>query len=82
MTDNEIIKALECCGVSAEGNCRECPLINDYSPCGVTLTANALNLINRQKAEIERLEELVYKLKRNSFKSNNEPTNEMTEDGK
>ena len=55
MTDNEIIKALECCSVNAEGNCRGCPLLNDYSPCGVKLTTNALDLINRQKAEIERL---------------------------
>ena len=53
MTDNEIIKALECCSVNAMGECKECPLLNDFSPCGVTLTTNALDLINRQKAEID-----------------------------
>ena len=52
MTDNEIVKTLECC---AEDKCRECPLLND--DCGeVILCKNALDLINRQKAEIERLE--------------------------
>ena len=40
MTDNEIIKALECCPLDDIGGCRK---------------IDALALINRQKAEIERL---------------------------
>ena len=55
-TDNEIIKALECCttkGVS----CKDCPAFVkvDRSNCRQVLIG-ALNIINRQKAEIERLQ--------------------------
>lgn len=84
MTDNETIKILECCAKINFNKCKKCPLNIPNQPCdkSIILPRIALNLINRQKAEIERLDELVYKLKRNSFKSNNEPTNEMTEDGK
>lgn len=59
MTDNEIIKALECCTTS---NCGECPIFNNKEirkvpgRCVVTLEKNALDLINRQKAENERLQ--------------------------
>lgn len=60
MTDNEIIKALECC---ACGYCYRdgCPLANDdgydddISKCTSKLSENALDLVNRQRAEIERL---------------------------
>ena len=55
MTDNEIIKALECC---ANGKCFECGFFDEASeeePCQDVATRNALSLINRQKAEIERL---------------------------
>ena len=55
MTDNEIIKALECCIV--RGNCQGCPLWNEHtSKCLEIAITNALDLINRQKAEIERLQ--------------------------
>lgn len=56
MTDNEIIKALECC--SYYDVCLNCPC---FSFCGCTpeLLESALDLINRQKAEIERLEHLL-----------------------
>ena len=54
MTDNEIIKALECC-IKDNCDCGECPAIpvcqHDFD-CPKTI---ALELINRQKAEIERL---------------------------
>ena len=40
LTDNEIIKALECCPLDDIGGCRK---------------IDALDLINRQKSEIERL---------------------------
>ena len=60
MTDNEIIKALECCGDSVGINheCSKCPRFevgNDM--CEIDLHDEARNLINRQKAEIERLQE-------------------------
>ena len=72
MTDNEIIKALECC--TSDGcTCRECPyedtkhIVNkefetmsngktyDAWNCDEWLKIDLLDLINRQKAEIERL---------------------------
>jgi hypothetical protein len=56
MTDNEIIKALECCcGGDGGKNCYCCPLY-EVSPCTNALSKYALDLINRQKAEIERLQ--------------------------
>lgn len=54
MTDNEIIKALECCPKHTE--CGKCPLLNT-TDCIVVSQHGALNLINRQKAEIERITE-------------------------
>ncbi len=56
MTDNEIIKALECC-FGGEGLCprQQCPF---YEKCknDESLAMYALDLIKRQKAEIERLQ--------------------------
>lgn len=53
MTDNEIIKALECCMDGRD--CAECPAqgvcMHDYD-CPKSI---ALDLINCQKAEVERL---------------------------
>ena len=55
LTDNEIVKALECCSYIT-GVCPEhCPLMNDDG-CRNILAEKALEIINRQKAEIERLE--------------------------
>lgn len=56
MTDNEIIKALECClkGCNAEG-CEDCPLYEKVEDCEIEIPIIALDLINRQKSEIERL---------------------------
>ena len=54
MTDNEIIKALERC---INGKCNECPLrAMNCSP--KVAMAFSVDLINRQKAEIERLKVL------------------------
>ena len=51
MTDNEIIKALEHCD---KETCKDCP--NEYQyDCKGKIMRNALDLINRQKAEVERL---------------------------
>ena len=56
MTDNEIVKALECCILS---DCsRNCPLYYttlSYHQCREATRKNALNLINRLQAENERL---------------------------
>lgn len=52
MTDNEIIKALECCCVS---ECDECPY-DEQTACVEIMKDGALALVNSQKAEIERLE--------------------------
>jgi hypothetical protein len=50
MTDEQIIKALECC---IPTNCLLCPY--DDNGCLKGLHKGSLDLINRQKAEIERL---------------------------
>ena len=52
MTDKEIIKALECCADIYY--CTDCPCKEFCNDLG-KLQKNALNLINRQQAEIERL---------------------------
>lgn len=52
MTDNEIIKALDCCN---NGNCDEdCPFFFDRGNC-YNLDDYALDLINRLQAEIEKV---------------------------
>ena len=57
MTDNEIIKALECCGNIVDSTCKGCVYHETYNAsCVVRLMRDALYLINRQKAEIERLQ--------------------------
>ena len=58
MTDNEIIKALECCMKICK-DCDNCPCINnDYInvyDCKYALLKNALDLITRQQKENKRL---------------------------
>lgn len=51
MTDNEIIKTLGCC-IKDNEDCWDCPLQNKWD-CHNALKNNALELINRQKTEIE-----------------------------
>lgn len=53
MTDNEIIKALECC--SSNQHCWLCVLKDREDDC-YEILKYALDLINRQKAEIEKLQ--------------------------
>lgn len=52
MTDEQIIKALECC--IYDTTCQECPY-NELPECISVRHKNLLGLINRQKAEIEKL---------------------------
>ena len=66
MTDNEIIKALECCTIR-EMDCKNCLNKNQGLHCIYETMKLALDLINRKKEEIERLsiesETLVTQLK-------------------
>ena len=62
MTDNEIIKSLECCVKDGYPyGCKDCQYHN--LNCNEQLDADALDLINRQKVEIERLERDVFTYK-------------------
>lgn len=60
MTDNEIMKALECC--NRNGSCSKCPYDYDRArfeaeaDCALEMTADVLDLINRLKVENEDLE--------------------------
>ena len=58
MTDEQIIKALDCCHSELGNMCSICPLFdadNDY--CEDELHKSTLDLISRQKAEIKRITE-------------------------
>lgn len=62
MTDNEIIKALQCCSnAKNEGDCviLGCPYYLEEQ-CTKKNGNDALSLINRQKAEIEWLSEAIH----------------------
>ena len=56
MTDDEIIKALECCDFTDIKACEECPLYNTFD-CSFVIIDKTLDLVNRQNAEIERLKQ-------------------------
>lgn len=59
MTDEQIIEDLQAC---IDGDCQECSQTTlHFKHCQYPLIKNALDLINRQKAEIEELTELVDK---------------------
>lgn len=58
MTDNEIIKALKLC-VTAGDTCIGCPYNAFNRDCVYCMKKDALDLINRQQAEIERLESII-----------------------
>ena len=54
MTDKEIIQALECCRDKIFKGCDNCPMDED-NDCIEIVCANAVDFINRQQTEIERL---------------------------
>ena len=58
MTDNEIIKAFEYCTNSLDCPAN-CPLYEYAGDCFLALHKPTLDLINRQKAEIERLKKAI-----------------------
>lgn len=55
MTDNEIIKALECCAKSNYFACSSCSQKQFLKTCKGVTPRDILDLINRQKAEIDKL---------------------------
>ena len=70
MTDDKIIKALECCGID---RCDDCPCWTEELLCDHNLELLALDLINRQAVEIESLKiknmhlaEFLYEKKKNA----------------
>lgn len=63
LTDNEIKKALEYC--LEQGITSECERCRDKIGCRDTLLMNALDLINRRDADIERLERVISNIRRN-----------------
>jgi hypothetical protein len=58
LKDEEIIKALECCENIKDSTCKHCCFYRD-SHCVANMAKNALALINRQKAEIEKNENII-----------------------
>ena len=59
MTDNEIIQALKCCyDLDSSAICHQCPLYQTEECRDGYLGLQAYHLINRQQAEIERLEKI------------------------
>lgn len=60
-TDEEVIKALEVCVDNS--SCKECPINpnhGNYGYCTNLALTYAIDLINRQKAELEDLREIVF----------------------
>ena len=57
MTDEQIKKALECCGKNVlYENCGDCPYEKDFGKdhiCTIKVAKDVLDLINRQQADIE-----------------------------
>lgn len=56
ITDNEIKKALECCWHNNECIGNECPFFEPINDCTQLMAMEAIDLLNRKDAEIEKLE--------------------------
>ena len=73
---NEILRALECCG---NGDfCNHCKY-QDLKDCHRRLAKDALDLINRQQAEIERLQRLGASATRKMINAKSEARKEFAE---
>ena len=86
MTDEQIIKALECCATDDGDDCFQCPYGNIvYKPgnggCVNRCRKDALDLINRQKAEIERLLQKLQQAKSEAIKEFAEALKESADNG-
>ena len=57
MEDRDIIKALECCSSKKVNACDDCPFHAQCYNNDEFIEKEAIDLINRQKAEIERFKE-------------------------
>lgn len=78
MTDNDIIKGLKACGYNE--TCADCPYIDiDRGDCTEEMAKNAFNLINRQKAEIERYKGVIKILENDVQASRTEAVREFAE---
>ena len=56
MGDNDIVKALECCSTGKSSDCEDCPFKKRCYDEGKEILEEAIALIKRQQAEIERLQ--------------------------
>ena len=67
MTDKDIIKALECCGIKTD--CKGCYFDTHESEdiCAREIVKNAFDLINHQKEEIEFLRKTIGKKKKKAL---------------
>lgn len=65
MTDKEILKGLECCAIKHD--CNECPYKVEKCELLNSILSDALDLINRQQAEIEKLQSMNRDLKVDTF---------------
>ena len=69
LTDNEIIKALECCNKPiGQAECSKCSYFETENSCAEKLINDTVGIINRQKAEIERLWEVINGFEEQSHK--------------
>ena len=79
MTDNEIIKALECC-LAKENcevvSCEKCPLEKRYE-CTDIMFHETIDLINRQQAEIDRYKGVIKILEKDVAEARNEGVKEL-----
>lgn len=75
MNDEAIKQALECCLI---GECEGCP-ISKFSDCYETLKDEAMSLINRQQAEIERLNGNLFTISNACMQRRNEAIKEFAE---
>lgn len=57
MTDNEIIKSVECCARINKLGCVRCPFNKYDTDCFRALIGNTYYLLERKKAEIEKLKQ-------------------------
>ncbi len=80
MTDNEIVKALECCSKSNtdEHYCEDCPC-RTIKYCASHISINALDLINRQKADNKKLLKECYELHKDANRLKEENASQKAE---
>ena len=69
MTDNEIIKGFEYCFTNDFGktNCNKCAFYTATAKCMDDMQNAVIDLINRQKTEIEELKDILEKVPTNAY---------------